>query len=235
MTIYIAAPFGNYIKTKHTRSVVGSFTLERRTGLLKQIATTLRYRDGAWYNALGLRNPGIEFGLKHYYRSNNDVLSLAAINPDDWNKLADIVPDDIDLEINLSCPNIEHFENYSQGIEKFLSTKRKTIVKLSPHADEKQVDDLLEKGFNNFHCCNTLPTEHGGMSGSRLRNYVVRLCTIIKHLSYREIEIIAGGGITSIADIEYYKHFGATSFSVGTLCFNPIKFYKFVKETNGLY
>jgi len=150
--IYIAAPFGNYIKTKHTRSVVGSFTLERRTGLLKQIATTLRYRDGAWYNALGLRNPGIEFGLKHYYRSNNDVLSLAAIDPDDWNKLADIVPDDIDLEINLSCPNIEHFENYSQGIEKFLSPNRKTIVKLSPHADEKQVNDLLEKGFSSFHC-----------------------------------------------------------------------------------
>ena len=79
MTVYIAAPFGNYIKTKNTRSVVGSFTLERRTGLLRQIATTLRYRDGAWYNALGLRNPGIEFGLKHYYRSKNDILSLAAI------------------------------------------------------------------------------------------------------------------------------------------------------------
>ena len=235
MTVYIAAPFGNYIKTKNTRSVVGSFTLERRTGLLRQIATTLRYRDGAWYNALGLRNPGIEFGLKHYYRSKNDVLSLAAIDEGDWERLSEIVPDDIDLEINLSCPNIEHFDNYSQGIDNFLTGKRKVIVKLSPHAEDALIENLIQRGFSTFHVCNTLPTEHGGMSGPRLRNYVVRLCTIIKHLSYREIEIIAGGGITSIADIEYYKHFGATSFSVGTLCFNPIKFYKFVKETNGLY
>ena len=64
MTFYIAAPFGNYIKTKNTRSVIGSFTLERRTGLFKQIVKTLRYKNGTWYNALGLRNPGIKFGLK---------------------------------------------------------------------------------------------------------------------------------------------------------------------------
>ena len=36
MTVYIAAPFGNYLKTSKTRSVIGSFTLERRKGLIKQ-------------------------------------------------------------------------------------------------------------------------------------------------------------------------------------------------------
>ena len=84
MTFYIAAPFGNYIKTKNTRSVIGSFTLERRPGLFKQIAKTLRYKNGTWYNSLGLRNPGIKFGLKYYYRSTKDIISLAAIQPDDW-------------------------------------------------------------------------------------------------------------------------------------------------------
>lgn len=234
MTVYIAAPFGNYLKTKNTRSVVGSFTLERRTGLLRQIATTLRYKDGAWYNALGLRNPGIEFGLKHYYRSKNDVLSLAAVNEGDWERLSKIVPDDIDLEINLSCPNIEHFDNYSQGIDNFLTGKRKVIVKLSPHAEDELVENLIQRGFSTFHVCNTLPTEQGGMSGARLVPYVVRLCTIIKFYS-SEAEIIAGGGISQIEHIRYYKNFGATSFSVGTLCFNPIRFYKFLREINGLY
>ena len=61
--IYIAAPFGNYLRTKKARSVIGTFTVEKRTGLIKQIITTLRYSNGAWYNRIGLRNPGIHFGL----------------------------------------------------------------------------------------------------------------------------------------------------------------------------
>ena len=134
MTVNNSAPFGNYIRTKNTRSVIGTFTLERRTGLLRQIASTLRYRDGAWYNALGLRNPGIEFGLKYYYRSEKDVLSLAAVRSGDWERLNHIVPDDVDVELNLSCPNIDHFDDYTAGSEVFINDKRKVIAKLSPLA-----------------------------------------------------------------------------------------------------
>lgn len=228
MTIYIAAPFGNYIKTKKTRSVTGSFTLERRTGLLKQLASTLRYKNGAWYNALGLRNPGIEFGLQHYDRARGDVLSLAAIESGDWEKLSRIVPDDVDIEINLSCPNIEHFDDYSKGIDFFLNNSRKVIVKLSPHAEIDLVDNLVQRGFSTFHCCNTLPTDHGGMSGKKLKPYVIRLCTVIKHFN-KDAEIIAGGGIETFDDISYYKSFGAVGFSLGTVCFNPFKLYSILK------
>jgi|TARA_B100001094_G_scaffold178442_1_gene172526 dihydroorotate dehydrogenase len=233
MTYYIAAPFGNYLKTKKTRSVVGSFTLERRTGLLKQIASTLRYRNGIWYNALGLRNPGIEFGLKYYYRSKNDVLSLAAVEPKDWIELSKIVPPDIDLEINISCPNIEHFDDYTQGVENFINGKRKVIAKLAPGTEIATVGALIDLGFTSFHCCNTLPTEHGGMSGRKLRPYVVNLCTVIKSLA-PDAEIIAGGGIYDTHDVIHYKNFGATSYSLGTVCFHPIKFYKLIKDIREL-
>ena len=43
MKKFIAAPFGNYIKTSNTISVTGSWTVEKRTGRIKQIAKTLRY------------------------------------------------------------------------------------------------------------------------------------------------------------------------------------------------
>lgn len=232
MTVYISAPFGNYIRTKNTRSVIGTFTLERRTGLLRQIATTLRYRDGAWYNALGLRNPGIEFGLKYYYRSEKDVLSLAAVQSGDWERLNHIVPDDVDVELNLSCPNIDHFDDYTAGSEVFVNDKRKVIAKLSPLTTFSSVEDLYRRGFRTFHACNTLPTEHGGMSGKGLKIYVEQTIDFIKRID-PECEIIAGGGIQTLTDIDDYARAGATSFALGTVCFNPLKLYKLLKDIDG--
>lgn len=229
MSLYIAAPFGNYIKTKNTRSVIGSYTLERRTGLIKQIIKTLRYRNGVWYNAIGLRNPGIEFGLMRYNKSKNDVISLAAIEPKDWNTLNKIIPYNTDIELNLSCPNIEHFENYNQNIENFLNGDRKVIAKLSPLTTKETVLNLINQGFESFHCCNTLATDRGAMSGKELYVYVEKLIYIIK--SFKEnAEIIAGGGIENIEDIKKYKKLGATSFSLGTVCFNLFKLFNVIKE-----
>jgi hypothetical protein len=68
MKKFIAAPFGNYIKTKNTISVSGSWTVEKRTGRIIQIAKTLRYTKKGWVNKIGLRNPGVEFGLLNIER-----------------------------------------------------------------------------------------------------------------------------------------------------------------------
>ena len=65
--LFIAAPFGNYLKFSNTLSVVGTYTLHPRKGRLKQIIKTLRYVPGdGWVNRLELRNPGIIFGLSKY-------------------------------------------------------------------------------------------------------------------------------------------------------------------------
>ena len=60
--LFISPPFGNYISLQGTTSVKGSFTLEERTGLLKQIVSTLRYSFfySGWVNKIGLRNKGIK-------------------------------------------------------------------------------------------------------------------------------------------------------------------------------
>ena len=71
------------------------------------------------------------------------------------------------------------------------------------------------------------------MSGRKLRPHVINLCTVIKSLA-PDAEIIAGGGIYERHDLIHYKNFGATSYSLGTVCFHPIKFYKLIKDIRGL-
>tara|TARA_B100001093_G_scaffold117544_1_gene109845 strand:- start:11942 stop:12664 length:723 start_codon:yes stop_codon:yes gene_type:complete len=230
ISTYIAAPFGNYIHTNNTKSVRGSFTLYKRKGLIKQILKTLRYSNGSWYNSIGLRNPGIEFGLKKYRKNKKEILSLAAIESDDWSILSEVVPDDVDVELNLSCPNIKHFENYTQGIEKFLTNQRKVIVKISPTFEQKEIEKLINTGFTSIHCCNTFLTDKGGQSGKILYPYVIKIIDILKSLNISNLEIIAGGGIENKTDIKRYLDHGANGISLGTVCFNPYKLYKILME-----
>ena len=65
---FISPPFGNYLNLNNTMSIKGSYTLEPRSGLLSQIAKTLRYSFvyNGWVNKIGLRNPGIDYAIKNY-------------------------------------------------------------------------------------------------------------------------------------------------------------------------
>ena len=98
MKIFIAAPFGNYIKTSNTISVTGSWTIEKRNGRIKQILKTLRYTKRGWVNKIGLRNPGFDYGIKNH--KENDVFSIAGIEKDDWKFFAEMIPNDLNLEVN---------------------------------------------------------------------------------------------------------------------------------------
>jgi dihydroorotate dehydrogenase len=70
-----------------------------------------------------------------------------------------------------------------------------------------------------------LPVEKGGLSGKELIPYTTKFITHIKN-NYPEISIIAGGGIYTKKDIEYYQDIGADHISLGTVCFNPLKLRK---------
>ena len=77
MKTFIAAPFGNYIKTSNTISVTGSWTIEKRNGRIKQIVKTLRYTKKGWINKIGLRNPGFDYGINKHKK--DEVFSIAGI------------------------------------------------------------------------------------------------------------------------------------------------------------
>tara|TARA_B100000579_G_scaffold422333_1_gene424234 strand:- start:1336 stop:2013 length:678 start_codon:yes stop_codon:yes gene_type:complete len=220
MKKFIAAPFGNYIKTSNTISVTGSWTVEKRTGRIKQIAKTLRYTKKGWVNKIGLRNPGLKYGLKNHQE--NEVFSVAGIDRDDWKVFSELIPENINLEINMSCPNVE--SHFTDGIEDFSYDSREWYIgKISPLTTFEELDIYINNfNFKQIHACNTLPVDKGGLSGKELMPYTSKF---IKHIreNYPYVEIIAGGGISNENDINYYSELGAHHVSFGTVCFNPLK------------
>lgn len=230
--IFISPPFGNYLNIPKTISIKGSFTLEPRNGLFFQILKTLRYsfEDQAWINKIGLRNKGLDWAIKNYKQSNHEqIISIAIINKNDIPKILKKIPEDMNIEVNVSCPNAEK-EMVNQGLSNFVNDKRKwCIIKVSPTTCFDTLDNYYKQGFRQFHCSNTLPTPRGGMSGHHLIPYNEKL---IKHLktNYKDIQVIGGGGIQTNEDLILYKNFGADHMSISTLCFHPFKFFNFYKN-----
>jgi dihydroorotate dehydrogenase len=234
--LFISPPFGNYLSLNNTYSIKGSFTLYPRSGLWSQIFKTLRYSSiyNGWTNKIGLRNKGIDYALQHY-RPWQDIISVAILSPEEIPKFLEKIPENTNLELNISCPNIEH-QLVNQQLNLFLNPNRKwCIIKLSPLTDQKLIESYYRQGFRQFHCCNTLPVKEGGASGVILKPYVSNLISIIKE--YPDTIVIAGGGIQTWNGYLYYKKLGADYCSISTLLFNPFKtwiFYRKFRDNSNL-
>jgi dihydroorotate dehydrogenase len=224
MVFFISPPFGNYISLPNMKSITGSYTLDKREGLLMQIIKTFRYsfEYGGWINKIGLRNPGIDYAIKNYNK--NDITSVAILKKEEIPKLLKKIPEDMDIEINISCPNTDEAP-ISDGIKQFLNPKRKwCILKLSPLIKMAEIESHYKNGFRQFHCSNTLPIENrGGLSGSALIPYTSNSIKKIKE-KYPDTIIIAGGGVRDVETAELYRRNGADHISISTLCLNPILF-----------
>lgn len=233
---FISAPFGNYLKFKNAISVTGSWTLERRTGRLKQIVKTLRPTQGGWINKLGLRNPGIHTGVQKH--KPDEILSLAHIEGDDWHNMYDIVPKDASVEINISCPNTGKWppKKFAQeyplwtGFSKWTEDKREwCICKIPPTYSEREIESVLMSGYTQIHASNTIRTEKGGLSGRAIIPYTLKILKFIK-TKYPSVTVIAGGGIYTKDTINMYKDHGADHFSLGTVCFTPWKIRDLIND-----
>ncbi len=220
--LFISPPFGNYIHLPHTKSIKGSYTLEPRDGLILQILKTLRFSfdKNGWVNKIGLRNKGLRYGIDNYNHE-TDILSIAIMNESEIKPILKMLPDNTNIELNVSCPNINKRLN-DKGIGNFLNPKREwCIVKLSPLTNNDTIEKYYSIGFRQFHCCNTLPVANGGLSGPTLIPYVSEMIKNIK--KYPNTIVIAGGGIQNIQTLNIYKNIGAVNFSVSSLFFHPIK------------
>ncbi len=232
MKVFISPPFGNYLNFSNFYSIKGSFTLYPREGLFSQIIKTLRYSTvhQGWINKIGLRNPGIDYALEKYGNDTTskkrNIISIALLEKDDISEFLKKIPNDVNLEINVSCPNAEK-KMIDEEIHKFINPKREwCIIKVSPVISKEKLDLYYENGFRQFHISNTLPTEEGGLSGKLLIKYNKENISYLRN-KYPNAIIIGGGGIQSKQDAMLYKYFGANHVSVSTLCFNPYKFAKF--------
>lgn len=231
--LFISPPFGNYINLPDTISITGSFTLYPRPGLLSQILKTLRYsteHDG-WVNKIGLRNKGIDFAIQNYKKT--DIVSIAILEEHEIDVINSKIPKDMNLEINVSCPNIDK-NLVNLNIKKFINPNRSwCIIKISPNENIETIDRYYQDGFRQFHCSNTykLPSGEGGLSGPFLVPYTNNLITYIK-TKYPDTTVIGGGGIRDIEIANGYLQRGADHISVSSLCFNPLLFAAFYYKNN---
>ena len=226
----ISPPFGNYINLPNTIPIRGSFTLNERPGKWGQILKTLRFIPGVgWINKIGLRNPGIDYAIQTYKKG--EIISIAIMDKKEIKPILDKIPEDMDIELNVSCPNTEnHMVN--EGLKPFLNGKRDwCIIKLSPKESYNNINTFYKTGFRQFHASNTLPSERGGISGKILKPYTSSIITYL-HNNFDDCEIIAGGGIYDIDTLNEYKKLGAQHFSLSTIFFNPLKTFLFF---NSLY
>lgn len=231
---FISAPFGNYLKFKDTTRVTGTWTIKPRPGLFKQIIKTLRYvktdQGRVWRNQLGLRNPGLKHGM--FKTSYDDVLSIAAIDKQDWNIALRMISPDRNIELNISCPNLGSHEDTTafEGFDLFPNHMRGKwcIVKVPPTSSNKLLDKIVERGYNHIHASNTLYTPQGGLSGQVLVEHTLRIIDYCKK-EHPHVEIIAGGGVRNKQDVTRYKNAGADHISLGTVCFTPWKVTSLLK------
>ena len=144
------------------------------------------------------------------------------MNEEEIPKILNKIPEDMNIELNISCPNAEK-KMINSGLQDFLNNKRTwCIIKLSPKTEMDLVDNYYKQGFRQFHCSNTIPIKEGGLSGQSLIPYNNKLIKNIKS-KYKDVEVISGGGIRHWNDVINYRSLGASHFSVSTLCFNPYR------------
>ena len=227
MKYYIAPPFGNYLHRPDMYSVMGTFTLLQRPGLIKELLKTLRYsfHHKGWTNRLGLRNPGIEKGINKYYvQPHRRIISIYGFNYGEWKTLAEYIRGVRRVELNLSCPNIGMKGNSGCPIELFDVSQ--VIVKMSPLTTENEIVSYMERGVRRWHFSNTLPIAQGGLSGKTLMTYNAKLIKFTLKEDKRA-KVIGGGGVSNMSDVAWYRDLGCSGVSLGTVLFKPFALRKF--------
>ena len=228
--IYISPPFGNYVSHKLCTRIRGTFTWERRRGLLLQVAKTLRKTKGGWRNAIGFRNCGME-NIREC--DTTSIYSIAALNSD-WAPFIENIPNWSKIEINLGCPNVSSYSIDKQSLLKFTDRFPMAMVKVSPTVNIDYIQWLQDCGVRTVHLSNTIPTDEGGISGAQLREVNLPLFRHV-HGWFRNTNMgfVAGGGIYKPEHVRQYKEAGAISFSISTVCFTPWRISSIVNEAYG--
>ena len=221
----ISPPFGNYIHVNWATSVAGTFTLERRRGLIWQVLKTLRPIEGGWVNKIGFRNKGIKNVQFHDTR----IYSVADLTGDsDWLSICETIPAEHMVEVNAGCPNVGSYSISSFALRIFARKFDDPILKVSPtDGGLLTICKAHDIGFKTVHIANAIPVERGGESGQRLKPISLHMIEEIKRL-FPNMKIIGGGGIYTPEDLKDYQNAGVDHFSLSTVWFTPWKVKKII-------
>jgi len=203
------------------------------------------YKNGA-INAIGLTNPGLERWVtgpyttaqKNKYKIAASVLPIGTSSARRFGicftnlKLAYV-------EVNLSCPNLEHQSEIDWSIEVLEALHEEypapKVLKVS--YDQARNQKFIQTITNSrtveaIHAINTVPFKDvyptetspltkyngldGGVSGPDIKYFGLNAGRFLQQ--YTDLPWIAGGGINTIQDVHQYEDAGAKAFSIGT-CF----------------
>ncbi len=243
--LIIGAPFGNWFQgIDYTTPTLGTYTAQYRAGPLKRlwrVLSTVRPYPAmrAWTNRLGLPNEGIDHLIRKYENGlylHDKIISISARDNASWMYLLHSIHSRtvLDcperkkqplLELNVSCPNCpgeEDTSSYPLVFAKAVGLGFTVSVKLPPIGYEERAIQAIAAGVHYLHCCNTMPTPAGGMSGKPLQPLSLACCRwCVKQCEGTTIQIIGGGGITGPDDIKRYHGTGAKKYAVASALFNP--------------
>jgi dihydroorotate dehydrogenase (NAD+) catalytic subunit len=213
-------------------------------------------------NAVGLSNPGIDLGIKEMQEYKNQcdaplIASIFAFKKSLFGELAEKVKYADLLEINISCPNVEHEAgtpfalDCDSAYEVTKLVKQKTnipvIVKLSPNS--LNIKDIAKKcedaGADAINMGNTLgpgllinieakkpilANKFGGISGGAIKPITLkRIWDIYEEV---KIPIIGTGGVYNARDAIEMIMAGASLVGIGTAIYEngPETFEKINQE-----
>lgn len=234
--LVVSAPWGNYIQPDGCTATLGTFTALARGGRVYRILRTVRYypRAKAWINQIGLRNPGLPWLVDRVRSGGKSVegrlVSIHGFDDEQWWSLLAgceaIGPGGI--ELNMSCPNVGEIDWPCDLFERAVATGLPVVVKLPPVNYADMAEQAFGAGVRCFHCCNTLPTPNGGISGAPLRPVALACIRDLRARWGRDsVRLIGGGGINQPEDIDAYAEAGADVFAVGTKLMNPVYLFRY--------
>jgi len=228
--------------------VTKTITLEARVGNPQpRIVETA----SGMLNSIGLQNPGAKIFIKEKLPKLKNyevpiVANISGRNETEFVKLADLLKDIglSGLELNISCPNVEHsglFAQYADTTYKLVKKVRKVtglplIVKLTPNVTDitliaKAAEDA---GADAISLINTLigmsidvqtkkpklANVIGGLSGPAVKPVALRM--VYEASKKVSIPVIGMGGIMTSDDAIEFLLAGASAVAIGTANFvNP--------------
>jgi dihydroorotate dehydrogenase (NAD+) catalytic subunit len=201
-------------------------------------------------NCIGLENPGVEVFLREKLPAAANlgvplIANLVGDRVQDYADLAAILDKEgslVALEVNASCPNVDHgylwFAADTHALSSLVAAVRKAskkplIVKLSPNvtdivplakaAIESGADilDLVNTFLGMSICVDTgrsrLSRDYAGLSGRAIRPLALRV--VHQVASALRAPIIGTGGIYETGDAIEFLIAGASAVSLGTVNF----------------
>ena len=188
-------------------------------------------------NAVGLQNPGIDVFIERDIPflqkfDTKIIVNVCGNSVSDYlqvvERLSETVVDM--LEINISCPNVEHggiaFGQEPKMVEYITSeikkiTQKPISMKLTPNVtDITEIAKAVEAvGADSISLINTITGMRiGGLSGSAIKPIALRMVYQVCHAV--KIPVIGMGGIATINDVLEFIMAGATGIAIGTANFN---------------